>query len=79
MMKFAHISNYSDLMGFTIFECGSGYQEKISNSCMSAVWDFCFARRVRILSAFFSHVEKMMIVNTKWSPLLWTPFRILAG
>lgn len=28
MVKFAHISNYSDLMGFTIFKCGSGYEEK---------------------------------------------------
>lgn len=23
MVKFTHISNYSDLMGFTIFKCGS--------------------------------------------------------
>lgn len=28
MVKFAHISNYSDLMGFTIFKCGSGYTVK---------------------------------------------------
>ena len=27
MVKFAHVSNYSDLMGFTIFKCGSGYEE----------------------------------------------------
>ena len=26
MVKFTHISNYSDLMGFTIFKCGSGYR-----------------------------------------------------
>lgn len=25
MVKFTHMSNYSDLMGFTIFKCGSGY------------------------------------------------------
>jgi len=25
MVKFTHISNYFDLMGFTIFKCGSGY------------------------------------------------------
>lgn len=28
MVKFTHISNYSDLMGFTIFKCGSGHQKK---------------------------------------------------
>lgn len=55
MMKFTHISNYSDLMGFTIFKCGSGYQEKIPNSCKPTVWDFCFALRVRILSPFSPH------------------------
>ena len=26
MVKFTHMSNYSDLMGFTIFKCGSGKQ-----------------------------------------------------
>lgn len=25
MMKFAHIFNYSYLIGFAIFKCGSGY------------------------------------------------------
>lgn len=25
MVKFTHMSNYSDLMGFTIFKCGRGY------------------------------------------------------
>lgn len=25
MVKFTHMSNYSDLMGFTIFKCGSGF------------------------------------------------------
>lgn len=25
MVKFTHISNYSNLMRFTIFKCGSGY------------------------------------------------------
>ena len=28
MMKFVHVFNYSDLMEFTIFKCGSGYEEK---------------------------------------------------
>ena len=28
MVKFAHVSNYFDLMEFTIFKCGSGYEEK---------------------------------------------------
>ena len=28
MVKFTHMSNYSDLMGFTIFKCGSGYYSK---------------------------------------------------
>lgn len=28
MVKFAHISNYSNLMRFTIFKCGSGYYSK---------------------------------------------------
>lgn len=51
MVKFAHISNYSDLMGFTIFKCGSGYQKKIPISSQSVGWDFCFALRVRKLSA----------------------------
>ena len=53
MVKFTHISNYSDLMGFTIFKCGYGYQQKIPNIYKTDVWDFCFAQRVRILSAFF--------------------------
>lgn len=29
MVKFAHISNYSDLIGFTIFKCGSGYCNRL--------------------------------------------------
>lgn len=41
MMKFTHISNYSDLMGFTIFKCGSGYQQK-SQMASTVVWDSCF-------------------------------------
>lgn len=28
MMKFAHIFNYSYLIGFAIFKCGSGYAYK---------------------------------------------------
>ena len=34
MVKYAHVSNYSDLMGFTIFKCGSGYYAKTSNDCL---------------------------------------------
>lgn len=32
MVKFTHISNYSDLIGFTIFKCGSGYGKMIPDS-----------------------------------------------
>lgn len=32
MVKFTHISNYSDLMGFTIFKCGSGYKNGLSDA-----------------------------------------------
>lgn len=40
MVKFAHISNYSDLMGFTIFKCGSGYQEKSQSTFIQLVGIF---------------------------------------
>lgn len=36
-----------------IFDPGSGYYEKIPNSCKPSVWDFCFALPVHILSAFY--------------------------
>lgn len=32
MAKFAHIFNYSDLIGFTIFKCGSGYKNGLSDT-----------------------------------------------
>lgn len=31
-VKFAHMSNYSDLIGFTIFKCGSGYKNGLSDT-----------------------------------------------
>lgn len=32
MVKFAHISNYSNLMRFTIFKCGYGYNQYFSHN-----------------------------------------------
>lgn len=40
MVKFTHISNYSDLMGFTIFKCGSGYEECQAANCNSLAFLF---------------------------------------
>ena len=41
MMKFTHIFNYSNLMEFTIFKCGSGYLKKSLTAVCYRGFLFC--------------------------------------
>ena len=59
MVKFAHMSNYSNLIGLTIFKCGSGYHEK-SQSTVIRLVGFFILFFVSAFVCIFIEVKKQM-------------------